>query len=377
MKKVILLIILAILAFADLPGYAEKLYFYTGKKYGTEYLYSPLNLLLNAGFDIYQCREGEERDVFMFPYDIAIKNVLNNLGNPARSIERYGLKNFIIEEVFPLTFNENARWWPNYQLHLIGGGATFAYLHDYFSYRGFENPAFYAVVTYYAYHLTNEVIENNYFRNYSTDAVADIYIFDLAGIFLFLSPKVRRFFSVTMNMADWSMQPMFIGQDYYLENNGQYFSLKWLIPIKTNKHWHIFYYWGLNFVLGLSYKFNNGYALSFGAGIRSKRIRVQDLFTNKSTITYVYTGGIFLDLHNSLLASVIVNVNYYEALQINVYPGVLVYKEFSPGLYLAVSQDSSFKFGILFNHPLTESLYNHKQDLVNDKKLRKFNSSYI
>ncbi|HOO72398.1 MAG TPA: hypothetical protein PK926_11610 [Spirochaetota bacterium] len=223
-----------------LPVQAEKRYFYTGKQYGSEYLYNPLTLIFNAGYDILQCREGEERDLFKIPYGPASKNVFMNLGNPGRAIRVYGTEEFIMEEVFPLTFSEDARWWPNYQLHLIGGGVTYTYLCDYFSLQGYSDPTVFAFLAYMTYHFTNEIVENNYRTGYSTDAVADIYIFDLAGVLLFTSEKVRRFFAKKMNLADWSMQPVFIGDKWHLENNGQYFSLKWLLPFNENRNWHFF-----------------------------------------------------------------------------------------------------------------------------------------
>ena len=356
---------------------AEKLYFYTGKKYGYEYVFNPLNLIFNAGFDILQCREGDERDLFSIPYGRAMDNMLMNLKNPAKAIGVYGPKAFVMEEVFPLTFSENARWWPNYQLHFIGGCVTFTYLHDYFAYHGYENPDFFAALAYWAFHFTNEVVENNYRKGYTCDAVADIYIFDIAGMLMGLSPKARRFFSKKLNMADWSMQPMFIGDDLRLENAGQYYSIKWLLPFSENRNWHLFYYWGLNFVLGLSYKFDRGYALSFGAGIRSKGIKLQDFKTGKSTMVWVYTGGIFLDKNNSLLASLIVNVNYYEAVQLNIYPGLFPDSEVSPGVFLAVSEDLSMKFGILFNYTFSESLYRGKLHFFKHDKLARLTRESI
>jgi hypothetical protein len=348
---------------------AEKKYFYTGKQYGSEYLYNPLNLIFNAGYDILQCREVEDRDIFAIPYDRAVINTFMNLGNPGKAINRYGLKDFILEEVFPLTFNENARWWPNYQLHLIGGGVTFTYLREYFIVQGYDNPDFFAFMAYWAYHFANEIVENNYRKGYSTDAVADIYIFDLAGMLLFLPEKTRRFFSKTLNLADWSMQPIFISPEYRLHNNGQYFSLKWRLPFRENREWHFFYYWGLNFVLGLSYKFEKGYAFSFGAGVRSKSIKMQDFKTGKATSTYAYTGGLFLDRYNSLLVSIVVNVNYNELLQINLYPGLFHWEKVSPGIYFAMSNDYHTRFGLIVNYTFTESIFREKTYLARRQKL--------
>ena len=161
---------------------------------------------------------------------------------------------------------------------------TYTYLLEYFTYHKYKNPAFFAILSYWSYHFCNEIVENWGRARVSVDAVSDLYIFDLAGMFLFMPKKVRHFFSRKLNLADWSMQPVFSTQEDLLENNGQYFSLKWKLPFNRNKHWHLFYYWGLNFVAGLSYKFNHGYAISFGGGIRTKNVVVQDKSAHKTSI---------------------------------------------------------------------------------------------
>ena len=326
---------------------SQELLYYSGRDYGSESQYNPLTLMLNAGYDIYQTRR--DHDIFGFTYEQSANNVFRNLSHPFKAISRYGWGDFMVEEVFPLTVSmDRARWYPNYQLHLIGGGVTYSYLTDYFTLHEYSFPRVWAGITYMSYHLMNEIIENDDYQGYSVDAVSDIYIFDIGGMILFSSPAVRRFFKTTVIMSDWSMQPAIVFPEGYLENNGQYFSMKWRFPFRKNRSWHFFYYYGLNFVVGLSYLHGNGYSLSVGGGVRTKSITVEDTSTNKQSILYVYTGGIFIDRYNSLLASLIVNYNYYQVFQLNVYPGVLRYGDYTAGLFLALSQDYRVLAGATF-----------------------------
>ena len=243
---------------------AEKLYFYTGKKYGYEYVFNPLNLIFNAGFDILQCREGDERDLFSIPYGRAMDNMLMNLKNPAKAIGVYGPKAFVMEEVFPLTFSENARWWPNYQLHFIGGCVTFTYLHDYFAYHGYENPDFFAALAYWAFHFTNEVVENNYRKGYTCDAVADIYIFDIMLMGLSQGPALlleKAEHGRLVNAAHAHRRRPGSKTPGVLLH-------KWLLPFSETGTGTLLY-WGLNFVLGFRTS-STGDTPAFGAGIRSR-----------------------------------------------------------------------------------------------------------
>ena len=102
--------------------------------------------------------------------------------------------------------------------------------------------------------------ENGYSTGDNVDPIADIYVFDIGRIILFSFDNVNRFFSRTLNLADWSLQPSISVFNGTLRNNGQYFSIKWKFP--SSAHWHLFYYFRLDGVLGTSHKWGDGAVLS-------------------------------------------------------------------------------------------------------------------
>ena len=62
---------------------AEKprAYFYTGKKYGNESQFNPINVVLNDGFAILQI-PGADRHIFRFDYDGSFRNVAHAILHP-------------------------------------------------------------------------------------------------------------------------------------------------------------------------------------------------------------------------------------------------------------------------------------------------------
>ena len=104
--------------------YAQQHYFYKGRDYGSEALFNPLTVFINASYDIAQL-DGYSNDIFRYDYARNASTVFRNLGNPFGQISRFGWGNFLTKEIFPLSVSKNgAYWWHNYQLHLIGGGMT-------------------------------------------------------------------------------------------------------------------------------------------------------------------------------------------------------------------------------------------------------------
>ena len=325
---------------------AKDYYFYTGLDYGSQGTYNPLSVILNGGFDIFQTRTDHE--VFKYPYKTAFSNVIDNLGHADAVVKYYGGRNFFSEQIFPLTTDmKKWAWWPNYSLHLIGGGVEWAMLHEFFTYHNIPVPWLWGTLTYWSYHFLNEAVENGKYQGKSVDSIADIYIFDLLGQLLFSIPAVRKFFGGTLHMTDWSMLPTFVFPGAKLENTGQYFSLKLLIPIPKNEIAHLFAYYGLNVIVGLSFKLIDGYSLSFGAGARAKKVTQLASMRFTQSINYVYSGGIFLDRNDSLLASLIVNTNYYHLVQLNVYPGIFRMPHVALGFWINVSDRGKVMFGVM------------------------------
>lgn len=321
-------------------------YFYKGYDYGNQAVYHPLYVFLSGGFDMIQV--GDKRDIKNFPYKIAAENIWRNLSNPFKPINRYGWWNFIKDQVLPLSLSKrNAQFFPNYTLHLIGGGMEYAALKEWFEYNNYSAPGWLSATTVMAYHLINEIAENGYYVGDDVDPIADIYIFDIGGILLFTSESVKRFFAEDLNLADWSQQPSFSIRNGELHNNGQFFSIRWKFPFTDS--WYAFYYFGTNGVGGLSYKFKDGTGLSVGFGLRASDLILLDEKTNKKTLGLVGNLGLFYDKNNSLLASLSITIKTDYMVNVNVYPGLIKIDSLSLGLWGAYGQNGNVILGFTFS----------------------------
>jgi hypothetical protein len=324
--------------------YGQTTYFYKGRDFGSEAEYNPLSLILNGSYDIIQL-QNHNREIFKFPYKIGTQNVLQNLMDPFSAIRRSGWNSFITNELLPIHLTKKgAQWWPNYQLHLIGGGMTFTAMREWYGLHNFPVPTVMSISTMVIYHLLNEIVENGSFKGDNVDPIADIYVFDMGGIILFSFNSVNKFFSEELNLADWSLQPSFLINDLALQNNGQYFSIKWKIPF--SRKWHIFYYFGMNGLMGLSYKFEDGSAISVGAGLRNKELVFIDEKTNKKTAELTWNFGFFYDVQNSLMSSLSISGLTDYKVDLNIYPGLIKIGSFSPGLWCVFNNKGKLLLGI-------------------------------
>ena len=236
----------------DTKSQTSESLFYSGKDYGSEAMFNPINVILNNGYDIIQLGN-KPRTIFDYPYEHAINNVWKSITHPGKTISDYGVKKFLTTELFPLKIDvTGAQWWPNYNVHLIGGGMTYRMLIEWFEYHKFNSPKLSSIAVLSIFHYLNEVAENGDYAGYNGDAVADLLFFDIAGVLLFNSDQVAKFFSEELNLSDWSLQPSFRISDRTLQNNGQYFTMKWQFPFSDS--WQLFYTFGMDGLLGLSKK---------------------------------------------------------------------------------------------------------------------------
>lgn len=323
---------------------AQTHFFYQGRDYGSEALYNPVYMMLNGSYDIIQL-DGHPRNILKFPYAKAFRNVFRNLGNPFPVIRRYGWGKFLGNEIFPIEFaKKGAQWWPNYQLHLIGGGMTFVAVKEWYEQHNFPEPVLFSLATMAAYHLLNEAVENGNYVGDNEDPIPDIYVFDIGGIVLFSFEGIDEFFSRELNLADWSLQPSFDFKDNTLQNNGQYFSIKW--KLSFSDYWHLFYYFGMNGLIGLSYKFKDGKAISFGFGLRAKNLVTLNQSVNQKTINTTWNAGLFYDINNSLMSSLFVSGLTDYLINLNIYPGLIKIGPISPGVWIVIQKSGKMIFGI-------------------------------
>ena len=317
-------------------------YFYRGRDYGSESLVHPLRLILNGGYGILQL-DNMDASPWEIDYARGIRIVAHNLGDPIGAIQEDGWWEFTKREVLPFSVdNDGGQYWPNYMNHLIGGGMSFRLMSEWYRWHGWDHPRWWAGGTIFAYHFLNEIVENRDVEKWTTDPVADMLLFDPVGMWLFSQDTVARFFSERLHMHDWSYQISYdVGEERWV-NNGQNFAMKLDLP--WFRSWRLFYHFGTHAELGVSYRLPNGDELSVGAGLVAKNLVPSD--GNFRTVDLARSAGLWWDREGSLLASVDwAHGKGYHA-RANLYPGVLGWKGWRPGVFGILHRDREVTVGL-------------------------------
>ena len=330
-------------AVASTPGRPHR-YFFHGYDYGSQAIFNPLTNGLNRGFDVLQIR-GDDRNPFTAIHEGDVRNVLDNIGHAYSRVSEEGRWKFTREEILPLSWSQDTmRWVPNYTLHLIGGGMTYTALREWYQDHDVPWAGLWSAVTLMSSALVNESLENKGSKGRNTDCIADMYFFDLGGILLFSFAPINRFFSETLVVSDWSMQPGITWPGTALNNQGNYFALKWSLPYVPALR--LFGYIGLGSLFGLSYRLPSGVSWSVAAGLRSTRLINQSQVDLSNTVDLAASAGLFVDRNESLLASLVVSnvIDYFVSF--NLYPNAIVRFEPGLGLWTAVSKNGHFVVGL-------------------------------
>lgn len=335
--------------------------FYHSRTYGSESLYNPASLIINGGLDILQSAT-HSRDLSTIRFGTGAKNLWENLKDPFTQINKYGWKRFIGNEVIPMSFKiDQAQYFPNYTLHLIGGGMESRMIHEWYVAHDVPLPSLCAGITIAAYHFVNESVENHTFVGPNVDPIADVYLFDIGGVLLFSSDAVARFFSHTLQLNDWSGQIAYNPTYNTIENHGQNFVMKYRLPFAARTS--VFYYFGDSGLLGLSFLREDNDCISVGGGLVAKSLRNVDSRNGARTVSVEMglIGGIFYDRENSLLASLIVSDRINEKIKMNLYPGVVHIGSISPGFFVSLGKSDQLIAGITVRYSPTGLAYRSSQ----------------
>ena len=323
-------------------------YFYHPEiHYGSELYFNPLTAVINGSFDILR-NGGHDKDIFAQEYGAGIKNVWANISDPVKHIKRYGWNRFISREVFPLSLKkEKAQYIPNYLHHIFGEGMIYAKMGEWYDHHGIKYPYLVSIFTTFFFQYLNESIENESFNKTNVDPIADLLVFNPIGYLLFSFNSIKKFFSSTLYLNDWSLQPVLNPTNYHMENAGEQFILKYKLPF--TKNYSAFFYWGICGIFGVSYNYKSEHNFSFGIGNIVNKIN-ENIIPNSRIMTPDMDGaiGIFYDRNNSLMTSIIVTGPRFYNAKINIYPGFVKFGFFMPGMYLAFGEWDKFVAGITF-----------------------------
>lgn len=319
--------------------------FYHGDRPGSDAAFNPLKVVLNEGFDILQV--GSDRHVLRRDYASGARALARSLGAPVGTIRAYGVREWLRDEVLPLSSNDGggAAWFPNYLLHFVGSGMESAHLREWYEAHGMAHPQRLSVLTMYTAHVINEINELIGFDGRSEDSITDLLLFDALGQVAFSSSRVQHAFSNPhFRLTSWPLQPSFVAPRQTLENVGQYFVFKWH-PV-TESRWGVLYATGMNGVIGASYLTGSGVTVSLAAGSRSDSLVVVNPTTNAKIARLQRDAAFYLDRDNSLLASIRYQHREEADLSVNIYPGVLRMGRWAPGLWAQHRLAGGFQFGI-------------------------------
>lgn len=344
-KRIILLgLIFTIIANGD----ATKYYFYNPDlDYGSESIFNPMTLFINGSFDI--LRNGAHtKDISAQPYHTGFDNVIDNVFHPLENIKKYGYKNFLRREVFNLSTNSNeSQFLPNFGLHLIGNGMQYRKMSEWYDYHGYHYPNLMSMITTVSYQLVNEIVENGDYKGTNVDPISDMLIFNPIGFLLFSTEAGQRFFSTKMPVYDWSMNPYFNPKYCSIENAGQQYATK--IKFNSNSKNAIFGYWGVVSAFGISHNLNKTDAMSISAGAVVAKLKSTDEEFARFMVPDIdYSLALFYDRNNSLLGSLIIFGPRFFNIRLEIFPGVVGFKDYKPGFYIGIGEIDSFQFGISF-----------------------------
>jgi hypothetical protein len=227
---------------------------------------------------------------------------------------------------------------------LIGGGATYAELDEWFQDHSVPLPKLWAALTVMSAAFLNETLENHDVVGYNTDALADLYVFDLGGMLLFSFEAPRRFFSQTIVISDWSLQPALTLPNGELHNVGNYFAAKWPLPFFPRLR--LFSWFGEATTVGLSFAIDDEHSISACAGGAAIHLVNQNTHTLQNVASFTPTAAVFLDRRESLLASLqVTDVDDYFV-HFNLYPHALTQRGPSAGFWMVVDKRGHVAAGI-------------------------------
>ena len=345
------LALLCLIGFAAPVTSAQEPHYYFYKPSqtrGSDAAFSPLTLLLNGSFDATRIGRHEIRDLSSYNWRNDFQNIWNNVSNPLASIRAFGWQEFRRQELFNLSFDNNdIQFIPNIADHTIGYGMQYVKITEWYDAHGYPQPVLWGLGTSLAYQYVNEMMQNGGSIYTNVDCVADFDFFNVLGYVLFSFDGVKRFFSETVQLNDWSLQPLYVPRNHHIENTGQEFILRYRLPFADE--YAPFVCWGVNSVAGVSYRFDKTNNISIGVGQAVTEMGINRRGDYISAAPVLNTAvGLFVDDDGSLLSSLIIRGGSSTNVQLNVYPGLIDFFGIRPGCYLGVGGTEGLVFGVTF-----------------------------
>ena len=330
-------------------------YFYKpAQTQGSDAIFNPINLLLNGSFDAMRIGTQSTHDLSLYKWRNDAQNIWNNITHPVERVRSYGWELFRRQELFNLSLDINdLQFIPNLGDHTIGYGMLYAKVTEWYDAHGYPVPVVWAIGTSLIYQYVNEMMQNGGKIYVNVDCIADYDFFNVLGYVLFSFDDVKKFFSESVQLNDWSLQPLYVPWNHHLENTGQEFSIRYRLPFA--EQYAPFLCWGVNSVMGLSYRYDNANNISLGVG-QAVMGMVENPREDYVSASPQLEGalGLYWDNDGSLLASLIVRGKSALNAELNVYPGLFEFHGIKPGFYVGAGGKEGLVVGVTFmNIPLS------------------------
>ena len=313
----------------------EDLLFYKPLEYGSESEFNPLSSFARYSLDSLQLPESFDDDHFASH----VHTVWRDLTNPVSAIDRAGgFRHFVNSQIFPVDYShldDSVQIIPNLALHVLGGGMIYRKNLEWFQWHDYPFPRASALTLSMAAEFVQEAMEKSTTK--SDDEVADFWIMRPLGIALFSWDPLARFVSEKLRMVEWASQPMFDPRAREFANLGESWAVR--PPLFRTEDHKPFVFFGLTTLAGLSHKITDTDSLSWGTGPAMVKADPKD-------VQFRWSGGLFWDRNDSLMASLLLNGTERLKVRLNVYPGALLASRWFPGIFLGIGDDSDVSIGL-------------------------------
>jgi len=332
------------------PGSDGYIFLRPGIDYGSASVRTPADAFANRAFSILVF-DGQERELGRLPWSNGWAAVRDALLHPGRAIERAGgWRQVAREELLPNSGHVwTWAWAPNYGGHIVAGGIAYRFMGEWFEAHGMPAPRLVAALAFMGAAVTNEAMEMPGGPPGVSGTLADLLVFDPAGMALFSFDAPARFLARTLLAADWSPMPTLGLPGARLMNFSQVMSYK--LPLPLTDRARVLLLIGQSANSGLSFALGDGYSVAGAAGFETQR-RYVDPVTGRESVVAAWSGGAYLDRDNSLLVSVLLSQRVYTGLQVNVYPGVLPGPLRPAGVWVIRSRQGEWSTGVAFRRTL-------------------------
>lgn len=306
--------------------FSSEILLYQDRDYGSDSQFNPITFYFNNTFDTIQNPYLFSQKDFLRKHETVYKRIRSPIStiNNLEGFDHLFVSEFIGE-----------RSVPNYTVHLIGGGYDFRKLAEWYEVNNYPLAFTLSFLTTYASKFGNEAIESTDTQNIGPeDHIADLYFFDLAGNLLFMNNRVVTFFRDDLSLVSWGGQPLYAPKtDDFTNTMSQYI----VRPNLGSKQWRPFILFGMQALFGISYRLSEKESLSLGSGVA-----MTDPIHNKGR----FATGLFYDKADSLMSSLLINSTENFRYRLNLYPGILKYKNLSPGFLLAEDREDKIFLGM-------------------------------